>query len=74
MCLCLCFDVSKSEIKKSIREGCDSMEKLSEHLKVGSHCGGCVGQIEEILEKKKSGHFFRSLGFSQQLPRTGRYQ
>jgi len=61
MCICLCFDVTKSEIKKSIKEGCDSIEKLSERLNVGSHCGGCIGPIEEILEKKKTGSFFWSL-------------
>jgi len=52
MCICLCFDVSKSELKKAIREGHDSIEKLSEHIQVGSHCGGCIGHVEEILEKK----------------------
>jgi len=58
MCICLCFDVSKAEIKKSIRDGYDSIEKLSEHIQVGSHCGGCIGRVEEILEKKKTGSFF----------------
>jgi bacterioferritin-associated ferredoxin len=53
--------VSKSEVKKSIRDGYDSIEKLSEHIQVGSHCGGCIGRIEEILEKKKTGSFFWSL-------------
>jgi bacterioferritin-associated ferredoxin len=61
MCICLCFDVSKAEIKKSIRDGYDTIEKLSEHIQVGSRCGGCIGRIEEILEKKKSGSFFWSL-------------
>ncbi len=51
MYICLCFDVSKVELKKAIRAGHDSIEKLSEHLQVGNHCGGCVGRIEEILEK-----------------------
>ncbi|HEY8157224.1 MAG TPA: (2Fe-2S)-binding protein [Methylobacter sp.] len=32
MCICLCFDVSKSEVKKAIRDGYDSIEKLSEHM------------------------------------------
>jgi NAD(P)H-nitrite reductase large subunit len=58
MCICLCFDVTKSEIKKSIRDGYDSIEKLSEHIQVGTHCGGCIGRIEDILEKKKTGSFF----------------
>ncbi|PPK73472.1 BFD-like [2Fe-2S] binding protein [Methylobacter tundripaludum] len=61
MCICLCFDVSKSEIKKAIRDGYDSIEKLSEQLQVGSHCGGCIGRIEEILEKQKNRSFLWSL-------------
>lgn len=57
MCVCLCFDISKSEVKKAIREGCDSIEKLSEHIQVGSHCGGCIGHVEDILERQKNRSF-----------------
>jgi nitrite reductase (NADH) large subunit len=60
MCICLCFDVSKVEIKKAIRDGHDSIEKLSEHIQVGSHCGGCISRVEEILEKKKDRSFLRA--------------
>ena len=59
---CLCFDVSRSDVKRAIREGHDSMEKLAEHLQVGEHCGGCTGCVEEILEKSKNGIFVRILG------------
>lgn len=52
MCICLCFGVSKSELKQAIRDGHDSVEKLSVHIQVGSHCGDGIGQIEKILEKK----------------------
>ncbi|MFU8789165.1 MAG: (2Fe-2S)-binding protein [Methylobacter sp.] len=61
MCICLCFDVTKSEIKQAIRDGYDSLEGLAEHIQVGSHCGGCIGRIEEILEKKKTGGFIGAL-------------
>ncbi|MDP1771465.1 MAG: (2Fe-2S)-binding protein [Methylobacter sp.] len=44
MCICLCFDVSKSELKQAIRDDHDSIEKLSDHIQVGSHCGGCIGR------------------------------
>lgn len=57
MCICQCFDVSKSELDEAIRDGHDSIEKLSEHLQVGSHCGGCIDRIEGILEKKKNRRF-----------------
>lgn len=62
MRICLCFDISKSEVKKAIKEGHDSIEKLSDYLQVGSHCGGCIGHVEEILEKKKDGSFLWTWG------------
>ncbi len=46
MCICQCFDVSNSELKQAIKNGHDSIEKLSEHIQVGSHCGGCVERVE----------------------------
>lgn len=54
MCICQCFDVSESELKQAIKEGYDSIEKLSEYIQVGSHCGGCVEHVEKILDKSKS--------------------
>ncbi|WP_363331525.1 (2Fe-2S)-binding protein [Methylobacter sp.] len=57
MRICLCLDISKSEVKKAIREGHDSIEKLSEYIQIGSHCGGCIARVEEILEKKKIRNF-----------------
>jgi len=57
MCICQCFDVSKSEVKKAIKDGHDTIEKLSEHIRVGSGCGGCIEHVEEILDKKKDGSF-----------------
>ncbi len=60
MRICQCFDVSKSDIKKAIKDGHDSIEKLSEQLLVGSHCGGCIGHVEDILDKRKNGSFLWS--------------
>jgi bacterioferritin-associated ferredoxin len=61
MYICLCSDISKAEVKKAIREGHDSIEKLSKHLQIGSHCGGCIGCVEEILEKRKDRSFLSLL-------------
>lgn len=61
MCICLCFDISKAEVKKAVRDGYDSLEKLSEHIQVGSRCGGCIGRVEELLEKNKKPSFLSSL-------------
>jgi bacterioferritin-associated ferredoxin len=64
MIICLCYDISKSDIKKAIRDGHDSIEKLSEHLQIGGHCGGCLAYAEEILEKQKSRGCFCIAGFN----------
>jgi len=57
MCICQCFDISKSELKQAIKNGHDSIEKLSEHIQVGSHCGGCIEHVEEILDEAKNQRF-----------------
>jgi bacterioferritin-associated ferredoxin len=44
MCICLCFGVSKSELKKAIRADHDSIENLSEHIQISRHCGDCIGR------------------------------
>lgn len=51
--VCLCYDITRSNVKNAIKEGHDSMEKLEEHLKVGTHCGGCTECVEKILEKSQ---------------------
>ncbi|MGZ4959818.1 MAG: hypothetical protein ACXV8O_09880 [Methylobacter sp.] len=30
-------------------------------MQVGNHCGGCIGRIEEILEKQRTSSFLWSL-------------
>lgn len=59
MCICQCFDISKSEVKQAIKEGHDSIDKLADQLQIGSHCGGCIEHVEEILHKQKNS-FLRS--------------
>ncbi|MFI3187106.1 MAG: (2Fe-2S)-binding protein [Methylococcaceae bacterium] len=42
MNICRCFDVSRSELKKVINNDHNSIDKLSDQLPAGSHCGGSI--------------------------------
>ncbi|MGZ4957419.1 MAG: (2Fe-2S)-binding protein [Methylobacter sp.] len=48
MYICLCFDVSKSELKKAIREGHDSIEKLSEPFRSAVIAGAVLGMSRKF--------------------------
>ncbi|MGL5681763.1 MAG: (2Fe-2S)-binding protein [Marinifilaceae bacterium] len=50
--ICHCFDVSKEEIENAIREkGLKTVEEVGEETNAGTACGGCVDQIQEILDE-----------------------
>lgn len=50
--ICHCFEVSREEIEKVIREkGLKTIEEVGENTNAGTGCGGCQEQIQEILDK-----------------------
>ena len=50
--ICHCFEVSREEIEKTIREkGLKTIEEVGENTNAGTGCGGCQEQIQEILDK-----------------------
>ena len=50
--ICHCFEVSREEIDKAIREkGLKTIEEVGENTNAGTGCGGCQEQIQEILDK-----------------------
>lgn len=50
--VCTCFSVTDKEIEKAIKENnLTTVEEVTYYTKAGGGCGGCVEQIEEILEK-----------------------
>ncbi|CCZ80476.1 hypothetical protein CE91St19_03890 [Odoribacter laneus] len=50
--ICHCFEVSREEIEKAIREkGLKTIEEVGENTNAGTGCGGCQEQIQEILDK-----------------------
>lgn len=49
--ICNCFDVSKEEIEKAIKEkGLKTVDEVGEATNAGTGCGGCQEKIQEILD------------------------
>lgn len=48
--VCTCMEVMASYIKQAIKEGDDTLAKLSERLGVGTGCSSCIDEVEQILE------------------------
>lgn len=50
--VCSCFGVSDTEIERAIRDnGLTTVEEVTNYTKAGGGCGGCIGEIEKILER-----------------------
>ena len=50
--ICNCNEVYNDEIIKAIQEkGCKTVEDIGEETGAGTICGGCVDDIQEILDE-----------------------
>lgn len=50
--ICHCNEISKEEIEKAIRaKGLTTTEEIEEATTAGSVCGGCIPDIENILNE-----------------------
>lgn len=50
--ICTCFSVTDKEIEKTVRENnLTTMEQVTFYTKAGGGCGGCVDQIQAILDR-----------------------
>ncbi len=54
--VCTCFNVTDREIERAIRENdLETVEDVTNYTKAGGGCGGCVEQIQEIIDRVRGG-------------------
>lgn len=51
--VCFCGGVTVGDIKAAVEAGNTTLEAVQEATGAGTHCGGCVGRIEELIEQFK---------------------
>ncbi|RUO39386.1 (2Fe-2S)-binding protein [Aliidiomarina taiwanensis] len=57
MYVCLCKNVTDSDIEAAVANGCGNMRELKSALGVGSQCGRCTSHAREVLyEAKQTAH------------------
>ncbi len=50
--ICHCMGVSKEDIINAIKEkGCKTVEDIQEATDAGTGCGGCLEDIQDILDE-----------------------
>ncbi len=50
--VCTCFSVTDREIEKAVRENhLTTVEQVTQYTKAGGGCGGCVEQLQQILDR-----------------------
>ena len=47
--VCLCKHVTNGEIRKAIKDGCDTVEAVGEKTGAGTQCGACKKIIEKMI-------------------------
>ena len=52
--ICHCQEVTYKEILDAIKNGAKTVDDLGDELEAGIACGGCIDDLEEILEEELS--------------------
>lgn len=52
MFVCICKAISDKTIKQAIADGAESIRELKSQLGVGSQCGKCLCQTQQILHNE----------------------
>ncbi|QVK21835.1 (2Fe-2S)-binding protein [Mycoplasmatota bacterium] len=45
------MQVDEETIVAKIKDGANTVEKIQEETSAGTGCGGCIPQLEELIEK-----------------------
>ena len=48
--ICYCQEVTLGTIKQAIKDGAKTVEDITYVTEAGLACGGCIEELEEILE------------------------
>lgn len=51
MYVCLCAQVTDSDIRQAVREGCCSVRDLRDRLGVAAGCGKCAEMAQELIKE-----------------------
>ena len=50
--ICPCFDITYGDIVKAVKEKkLKTLEEIMEETEAGTLCGGCLQELEELLEE-----------------------
>ncbi len=49
--LCSCHLVSDRAVTAAVEAGADSVEAVQDACSAGTSCGGCLEQVEELVER-----------------------
>lgn len=51
--VCFCGNVTVGDIKAAVEAGNTTLEAVQAATGAGTHCGGCVAKVEELIEQFK---------------------
>lgn len=49
--VCYCNDITRGMIEDSIRSGAKTLEEVQEATSAGTVCGGCLDDIQSIIDE-----------------------
>ena len=50
MLICSCKGVSERKIQDELRNGARSLQQIKDGCDAGTECGGCVRQIQKLMQ------------------------
>jgi len=51
--ICYCQEITYKVIKDAIKNGAKTVDEITDQTEAGLACGGCIEQLEEILEENQ---------------------
>lgn len=68
MYVCLCNNVTDSEIREAVEGGVRDMATLSAELGVGTCCGKCKSCAKQVMREAKAEQALNALGGTMPVP------